>query len=208
MKNLLRTRRTLAIACCAAALGLCGPATIVPASAATADATAPPSNADAPASTAHAAPAPGALERDLVVKVSATTSVAAAPRDSAGDPCDSATHQENGEDEEGVIVLWFRMQTSWCWDYRTVTSHATRLNWAVTVPGDLTGWGFAGHSGVLFNCYVADGSTRQCSGNREIANAWFDNPVTGQECTAFITEEENYKRDFFSGGYPCGGGKG
>jgi len=76
------------------------------------------------------------------VQESVTTSVVAASPDSAGDPCNTAQRQENGKDAFGFTLFWFKMQTSWCWDYRTVTSHTTRIYWGVTGPGAAVGWAF------------------------------------------------------------------
>ena len=111
------------------------------------------------------------------VQESVTTSVVAASPDSAGDPCNTAQRQENGKDVFGITLFWFKMQTSWCWDYRTVTIH--------------------------FHCYYAYGSTRNCSGNHEDATASFLNVVTRQVCLPFISEDENYRGQFFSSGHPC-----
>ena len=138
-----------------------------------------------------------------VVQESVTTSVVAAPRDSAGDPCNTAQRQENGKNVFGITLFWFKMQTSWCWDYRIVTSHTTRIYWGVTGPGAAVGWAFIGHSGIYFACYYAYGSTRWCSGNTEEATASFHNVVTRQVCLPSITEDENYRGQFFSSGHSC-----
>ncbi len=137
-----------------------------------------------------------------VVQVAVTTSVVAS-RDSAGDPCNTAQRQENGTDVFGIVLFWFKMQTSWCWDYRIVTSHTTRIYWGVTGPGAAVGWAFINHSPIHFHCYVAYGSTRDCSGNHEDATASFLNVVTLQTCLPFISEDENYRGQFFSSGHPC-----
>jgi hypothetical protein len=137
-----------------------------------------------------------------VMQVSVTTGVVAS-RDSAGDPCNTAQRQENGKDAFGFTLFWFKMQTSWCWDYRTVTSHTTRIYWGVTGPGAAVGWAFINHSPIYFNCYVAFGSTRNCSGNHEDATASFLNVVTRQTCLPHIDEWQNYRGQFFSSGYPC-----
>ena len=108
-----------------------------------------------------------------VVQVSVTTSVVAAPPDSAGDPCRTSQRQQNGKDAFGITLFWFKMRTSWCWDYRTVTGHTTRIYCAVTGPGAVFGWAYVSNSGIYFNCYVAYGSTRDCSGNHEEATASF-----------------------------------
>jgi len=137
------------------------------------------------------------------VQESVTTSVVAASPDSAGDPCNTAQRQENGKDVFGITLFWFKMQTSWCWDYRTVTSHTTRIYWGVTGPGAAVGWAFINHSPIHFHCYYAYGSTRNCSGNHEDATASFLNVVTRQVCLPFISEDENYRGQFFSSGHPC-----
>jgi hypothetical protein len=137
------------------------------------------------------------------VQVSVTTSIIAASRDNAGDPCNTAQRQENGTDVFGIVLFWFKMQTSWCWDYRIVTSHTTRIYWGVTGPGAAAGWAFINHSPIHFHCYIAYGSTRDCSGNHEDATASFLNVVTLQTCLPFISEDENYRGQFFSSGHPC-----
>ncbi len=157
-----------------------------------------------PASASAVASGPTTLTRlAQVVHVSVTTSVVAAPRDSAGDPCATKQRVENGTDVFGIVLYWFKMQTSWCWDYRTVTSHTTHLYWAVTGPGAAFGWAYISNSGVHFYCYVASGSTRQCSGNHEDATASFLNLDTLQTCLPFIAEDENYRGQFFSSGRSC-----
>jgi hypothetical protein len=150
-----------------------------------------------------AAPSPTTAQLAQLVQVSVTTSVVAAPRDSAGDPCNTAQRQENGKNVFGITLFWFKMQTSWCWDYRIVTSHTTRIYWGVTGPGAAFGWAFIGHSGIYFTCYYAYGSTRWCSGNTEEATASFHNVVTRQVCLPSITEDENYRGQFFSSGHSC-----
>jgi hypothetical protein len=117
-----------------------------------------------------------------VVQVSVTASIVAAPPDSAGDPCRTSQRQENGKDAFGITLFWFKMQTSWCWDYRKVTGHTTRIYWGVTGPGAAFGWAYVSNSGIYFNCYVAYGSTRNWSGNHEEATASFLNVVTLQTC--------------------------
>ncbi len=138
-----------------------------------------------------------------VVQVSVTTSAVETTRDSAGDPCNTAQRQENGKDAFGIVLFWFKMQTSWCWDYRIVTKHTTIIYWGVTGPGAAVGWAFINHSPIYFSCYVAYGSTRQCSGNHESATASFHNVVTRQVCLPHIEEWQNYRGQFFSSGYPC-----
>jgi hypothetical protein len=138
-----------------------------------------------------------------VVQVSVTTSVVAAPPDSAGNPCRTSQRQQNGKDAFGITLFWFKMRASWCWDYRTVTGHTTRIYWGVTGPGAVFGWAYVSNSGIYFNCYVAYGSTRDCSGNHEEATASFLNVVTLQTCLPHIDEWENYRGQFFSSGYPC-----
>jgi hypothetical protein len=150
-----------------------------------------------------AASSPTTAQLDRVVQESITTSVVAAPRDSAGDPCNTAQRQENGNNVFGITLFWFKMQTSWCWDYRIVTSHTTRIYWGVTGPGAAFGWAFINHSPIHFYCYFAYGSTRDCSGNHEDATASFLNVVTRQVCLPFISEDENYRGQFFSSGHPC-----
>jgi len=160
-----------------------------------------PTRASVSQGSAASSPTPAQLAQ--VVQESVTTSVVAAPPNSAGDPCRTAQRQENGNNVFGINLFWFKMQTSWCWDYRTVTSHTTRIYWGVTGPGAAVGWAFINHSPIHFHCYYAYGSTRNCSGNHEDATASFLNVVTRQVCLPFISEDENYRGQFFSSGHPC-----
>jgi hypothetical protein len=154
------------------------------------------------ATTSPASTPANAPQLTQLVQVSTTTS-SATYRNSAGDPCNTAQRQENANDVFGITLFWFKMQTSWCWDYRTVTSHTTRIYWGVTGPGHVVGWAYISNSGVHFSCYVAYGSTRQCSGNHEWAIASFHNVVTRQVCLPLINEYQNYRGQFFSDGHAC-----
>jgi hypothetical protein len=144
-----------------------------------------------------------AAQTDQAIQESVTTSVVADPPDSAGDPCRTSSRQQNANDLFGITLFWFKMTTRYCWNHITVTSHSTTISWGVTGPGAAVGWAYISNSGVHFACYVASGSTRQCSGNHEWATANFLNVVTTQVCLPHIDEWENYKGEFLSGGHSC-----
>lgn len=147
-----------------------------------------------------ASPTPAQMAH--VTQASVTTNYASAAA-TAGDPCFTISRQENANDEFGITLFWFKMQTSWCWDYRTVTRHTTRIYWGVTGTGDAVGWAYINNSGIYFDCYIAPGSTRQCSGNNEDATASFLNLFTMQACLPYISMSETYRGQFVTAGYPC-----
>jgi hypothetical protein len=154
------------------------------------------------ATTSPASTPANAPQLTQLVQVSVITS-SATSRVSAGDPCRTSSRQQNAKDFFGITLFWFKMQTRYCWDNRTVTYHRTTISWGVTGPGAAVGWAYISNSGIRFNCYVASGSTRQCSGNHEWATASFHNVVTRQVCLPHIDEWENYRGQFFSGGRSC-----
>jgi len=133
-----------------------------------------------------------------LARASVTTHVTMVPQDSASDPCNTAQRQENFA-PLGFTLFWFKMQTSWCWDYRIVTRHTTVIYWGVTGWGAAVDWHFVAVTPIHFNCYIASGSTLQCSGNHEYAIATFRNGISGVECLLTINEWENYRGQFFSG---------
>jgi hypothetical protein len=131
--------------------------------------------------------------------VSVTSTVLTAPRDSAGDPCKQVSFQKNYL-VAGNVVAWLKMVTNWCYDYVTVTSHSTILYWGVTAYGNVLGWQSVGNPLYSFNCYVASGSTRNCSGNHEHADQLFDNVPTLSGIGLTVDEKENYLGQAFTNG--------
>jgi hypothetical protein len=117
--------------------------------------------------------------------------------DSAGDPCKTNTVTIRYNDVFGVNLWWFKMSTYWCWNYSIVTYHSTSVSHGVTGTGDATGWAWGGGSGPHFNCYVASGSSRNCSGNYEYATGKFDYIPIPSVCAEEIQEWENYKGSFY-----------
>jgi hypothetical protein len=131
------------------------------------------------------------------------TSVPAA-NDSAGDPCTTDTYTRYLIDElTQQHVAWFRMQTYWCWNGRKVKSHTTSESGAVTQLGSLEGWVYNGHDATVFNCYVASGSTVNCSGNHEQDQGFFQECILKVGCVGTwdptIEMWENYKGQWFYG---------
>jgi hypothetical protein len=114
--------------------------------------------------------------------------------------CDNKSSRVVAKDLFGIELLYFRMSTHWCWNFKIVTYHSTTAVATVTGPGATVGWRITNVSSIHFECYVAAGSKLQCSGNREQATADFQNRFTGQRCHASITQAQNYKGQFFASG--------
>ncbi len=118
-----------------------------------------------------------------------------------GTYCRTGWEQKNAEDVFGIILVWYKMTTYFCYNYVTVTSHSTNVNGGTTGTGAAAGWSYEGTpDGINFHCYVAAGSTRQCSGNQEEAQGQF-HACQGGYCYAnwspTITESENYHGVFY-----------
>lgn len=162
------------------------------------------SAATAPAQASVVRSNPGAIQESTQLLATPTTfkittTTASAPS-KAGDPCSTGQRVVTAYDYLDLELFWSKMQTSWCWDYRTVTSHTTNVYWGRTTLGEIDGWQME-NVGRYFECYVASGSTRECSGNHEIAQFdWFNGT---SECIQAIQEWENYRGEFFSGGSEC-----
>jgi hypothetical protein len=110
-----------------------------------------------------------------------------------GDPTssqiDAATSCINGIthrvtiSDYGVVIAWLQMTTNFCYNHVIVTSHTTKVT-------HFTVWSYA-PSPYSFVCYVASGSTRQCSGNQETEDDGF---YSGNiACDIRIQETENYR---------------
>ncbi len=96
-------------------------------------------------------------------------------------------------------LAWFTMNTYFCWNGRIVTYHSTNIQGQATGPGSATGWAYQGTiaSGTGWYCYVANGSTVNCSGNEEYAQGNFTDCVLKYGCIGnwqpYIAEWQNYK---------------
>src|SRR5450631_186419 len=73
-----------------------------------------------------------------------------------------ATKQSKTDAIRGLALFEISMKTNWCWNNSIVTGSHTILYWKVAIAG----W-TPGKPSYSFNCYVASGSTRNCSGNHE-----------------------------------------
>ncbi|HLG60594.1 MAG TPA: hypothetical protein VKY19_01595 [Ktedonosporobacter sp.] len=114
--------------------------------------------------------------------------------------CATRQSSETLNDGFGNVLDWLRMTTTWCWNGLTVTSHKTVLAWGVTTLGNITGDSALFSPDFSFNCYVASGSNRGCSGNHEVATEKFDNAFLKNGIAITVNEWENYKGQFFSQG--------
>jgi hypothetical protein len=115
-----------------------------------------------------------------------------------------ATRQSDETFTDGLptmdTLFWVKMKTTWCWNGITVTSHSTILYWGVTTLGKIYGYSSLYNPAYRFNCYVASGSRRNCSGNHE----WMQEDFVGtppRDCYLSIDQEENYKGQFFAQGH-------
>lgn len=126
------------------------------------------------------------------VKVSATSGHVATPANAGGDPCFTSWTQVTYS-SLGLAQFWIRMTTKWCENGLTVTSHST----SVTQDHGVR-WNYYPGS-VSFNCYVAAGSARSCSGNHEhLTGANYLNGDLNITCFPSIAEWENYKGQYLS----------
>jgi len=131
-----------------------------------------------------------------IVHLSATSTVLTSSRNSAGDPCKTISTYYPKNDN-GITIFWLKMVTTWCYNYVTVTSHSTTLYWGVTTTGTLTGWYSLYNPIYSFACYVASGSSRNCSGNHERAQEDFINGILRLEIDLVINQEETYQGQAF-----------
>jgi hypothetical protein len=96
-----------------------------------------------------------------------------------------------------VSLFWVRMKTNWCWNGVIVTGSSTTLYWGVTTTGNLTGWYSEYNPQYTFNCYVAAGSSRSCSGNHEWMQEDFVHGITPfEDCYLSINQWETYNGGF------------
>lgn len=147
-----------------------------------------------PARTSAPASARATLTRLVQsVQISAMTHVATAPDTTF---CTSAFSEEQTTSIAGIVLIWYKLTTKWCYDDVTVVSHTTTLSEGITTTGAIDGWSFVQFLNYHFNCYIAAGSTRQCSGNHEDGEAEFS-PPSGGSCTMYLGEDENYLGKFF-----------
>lgn len=137
-----------------------------------------------------------------------TSTVLTTSRNSAGNPCATRQSDETLTDGFGNVQIWLRMKTTYCWNYSIVTYHSTYLYWGVTTLGVLVGWTWLYNPDYAFNCYVASGSSRNCSGNHEHAKEVFLQGPVRFETDLIVDQNENYKGQFFSHGsrINCPGG--
>ncbi len=150
---------------------------------------------------------PSSMRLAQIARLAVTPSILTFSRNSTGDPCSTRTIQYDSKDAVGFILFWIKMQTTWCYNYITVTSHATVLSWGVTGTGAALGWVVLGGTNsppdYSFNCYVAAGAPGNppsgCSGNHEYMKQYFINQINPLllETDLTLNEEENYKGQFF-----------
>jgi hypothetical protein len=151
----------------------------------------------------YATAAPSATgTADAGVAADVTTGNDSAGTDSAGDPCETSWAKETEHDALGFTLFWFKLSTYWCWNYSIVTYHNTYSSYNITTLGGDSGWVYNGTDGIHFNCYIASGSTRKCSGNYESTTAYFQDCIVKYGCVQnvyfYIEEWENYKGQFFT----------
>lgn len=115
--------------------------------------------------------------------------------------CTTQQSSESDGNVSAVTLIWVRMKTTWCWNNSTVTSHSTILYWGVTTWGNIGGWYSVGKPQYSFNCYVASGSTRNCSGNHERMQEEFQTQPSAEEtCYLSLDQWENDRGQFFTQG--------
>jgi hypothetical protein len=147
------------------------------------------------ATTYHAAPMSlSSIRLAQAGRLSVTsTNTLTVSRNSAGDPCKTVSFQNN-YNGAGNMIAWLKMVTKWCYNNVIVTSHSTVLYWGVTAFGSALGWYIEYSSPrYSFNCYVASGSTRSCSGNHEWTEQFWRNGSAGVGLALTVDEWEAYK---------------
>jgi hypothetical protein len=150
-----------------------------------------------------AATGPVAGTADAVATIDTATTTVVEAADKAGNFCKTAWVSVSYKDIFRIVLFWYKMTTFWCYNGRTVTTHSTSENAAVTGTGSATGWSYHGVIERSFHCYVASGSTRNCSGNFEDSQGSFQACLVKVGCYAskqpYFHEEENYRGQFFWG---------
>ena len=142
------------------------------------------------ASHSVAAPRSSAVTPEAAGRYSATSGTATTQVSSAGDPC-FTSWTEIDYSSLGLRQWWIRMTTNWCENGVTVTSHSTRVT-----QDHGRRWNYYPGS-VSFNCYVASGSTRNCSGNHEhLTGVNYLNGALHVTCFPSIAEWENYRGQY------------
>jgi hypothetical protein len=111
----------------------------------------------------------------------------------ASNPCKTVTFQRNYTGA-GITIAWLKMVTTWCYNNVTVTSHTTILYWGVTAFGSGLGW-YIQHStpNYSFNCYVASGSTCNCSGNHEATKQFWRDGSAGVGLALTVSDFSRYQ---------------
>jgi hypothetical protein len=122
-----------------------------------------------------------------------TSGLTASATASTGDPCETSWTKYSSS-AAGNLLYSFEASTYWCWNGAVVTSHKTSYHYVITSLGTLDGYGWDSGD-ITFNCYVASGSTRSCSGNHESVNGNFGIEASG--FTVAIDQSENYKGQYF-----------
>jgi hypothetical protein len=136
--------------------------------------------------------------------VSVSSGTTAEPNNAAGNSCRSDFFSWNLTQAPfgWPVLAWYKMTTYYCWNGVIVTSHSTREDGGVTASGSAAGWTYNGNvnGSVGWNCYIAYGSTRQCSGNTEYAQGSFQDCLIKFGCVdnwyPQIQEWENYHGQF------------
>jgi hypothetical protein len=115
----------------------------------------------------------------------------------ANTSCATKQSNDNTPDAFGVNLFWVSMKTTWCWNDSIVTSHSTILYWGVTTTGNIAGWYSLYNPQYTFNCYVAAGSSHNCSGNHEWMQEDFVHGITPfEDCYLSINQWETYNGGF------------
>ena len=134
------------------------------------------------AASAPPAPPVGAAPVQGMAASAATISDPAPIQANATTYCKNGITHRVTISDYGVVIAWLQMSTNFCYNRVIVTYHTTRVtHW--------TAWSYA-PSPYSFRCYVASGSTRNCSGNQETEDDGF---YSGKiACDIRIQETENY----------------
>jgi hypothetical protein len=150
------------------------------------------------------APQPAATTpagQDPVATVTTTSSLSPATPMPDGTSCRTGSQMKKANDAYGFELAWYTMTTYFCYDNVTVTYHSTHVSGGTTTLGGVGGWSYNGTpDGINFHCYVAAGSTRNCSGNQEEAQGQFQACQAGycyDTWSPTITESENYHGTFY-----------
>ncbi len=133
-----------------------------------------------------------------VVEVVSTKEVVA-PGSTAASGCanNDATSELDQAPFDWPELAWFTMDTYFCWNGKIITTHSTSEKGQATGPGQTIGWSYNGtiSGSVGWYCYVANGSSTNCSGNEEYAQGSFSQCEIKYGCIAswqpYIAEWEN-----------------